>query len=862
MTDDNKATREALETMVAEADTGGRKPAGFSKSFIFFLALAWALFQLWYASPLPYEFNFAVFNDGQARIIHLSFAFLLAFLTFPARKSSPRNRVPITDWALAVLGLIAALYLLVYYNEISLRPGLPTTTDIVISIIGVVLLVEAARRAVGPALAAIASIMLIYIFIGPWLPGLLAHKGATLARVASQMWLTSEGIFGVALGVSTSVVFLFVLFGSLLEKAGAGNYFIQLAFAMLGTYRGGPAKAGVVASGMTGMISGSSIANTVTTGTFTIPLMKRVGYPAVKAGAIECAAGVNGQLMPPVMGAAAFLIAEYVGITYAEVVKHAFVPAFLTYGALFYIVDIEAAKMGLRGLPRSSTAPIHHSLLRALMTICGIIVLSGIVYWSVGWTKVVFGEAASWILGTALVITYLALMRYKALHPDLPHDDPSKAIIKVPDFFETARTGLHYLLPVIVLIWCLMVEEMSPGLSAFWGTAFLIVVMLTQRPLVAIFRGDYALSAHIRAGFDDLIGAFEGASRNMTSVGIATATAGIIVGTVALTGIGLVMTEIVEAISGGNLIIMLALTAVICLVLGMGMPTTASYVVVATLMAPVLVELAAQNDLAVPLVAVHLFVFYFGLMADVTPPVGLAAYAAAAISGADPVKTGIQGFRYEVRTGLLPFIFIFNTELLLIDIGNVGHFLIVVVCSIVAMGCFVAATQNWLLTRNRWYETALLFLICFTLFRPGFWLDRLQAPFEARPASELVKVAESVPQGLTLRFHVKSQSRAGDDVEKLVRLTMRSGTTGTERLQRAGMRLSTLGGTTTVQSVAFGSEAAKYGLSAGDEIIDVLIPAHRPSRYWFAVPALVLLAGVVMLQLRRRKQQPSLALAS
>ncbi len=555
------AARAALETMVAEADTGGRKPTGVARKFIFAAALAWALFQLWYASPLPYTLHFAVFNDGQARVIHLSFAFLLAYLTFPARKSSPRHRIPITDWTLAILGVTAAMYLLVFYNEISLRPGLPTNADVIISIIGVVVLVEAARRAVGPALAVIASLMLIYIFAGPWLPGLLAHKGATLSRAASQMWLTSEGIFGVALGVSTSVVFLFVLFGSLLEKAGAGNYFIQLAFSMLGTYRGGPAKAGVVASGMTGMISGSSIANTVTTGTFTIPLMKRVGYPAVKAGAIECAAGVNGQLMPPVMGAAAFLIAEYVGITYAEVVKHAFLPALLTYGALFYIVDIEAAKMGLRGLPRSSTAPLHYSLLRALMTLCGVIVLSGIVYWGVGWTKALFGDAASWVLGVALFAAYLALVRYKAGHPDLPNDDPSKAIAKVPNFFETARTGLHYLLPVLVLIWCLMVEEMSPGLSAFWGTAFLIFIMLTQRPLVAAFRGERACAAPLREGFDDLIAALESASRNMTSVGIATATAGIIVGTVSLTGIGLVMTEIVEALSGGNLVAMLLLTA-------------------------------------------------------------------------------------------------------------------------------------------------------------------------------------------------------------------------------------------------------------------------------------------------------------
>jgi TRAP transporter 4TM/12TM fusion protein len=608
------------------------------------------------------------------------------------------------------------------------------------------------------------------------------------------------------------------------------------------------------------MISGSSIANTVTTGTFTIPLMKRVGYPAVKAGAIECAAGVNGQLMPPVMGAAAFLIAEYVGITYAEVVKHAFIPAFLTCGSLFYIVDIEAAKMGLRGLPRSSAMPLHLSLLRALMTVCGIIILSGIVYWGVGWTKDVFGDAASWIMGVGLLAAYVGLIRYKAKHPDLPMDDPSKAIVKVPDFFETARTGLHFLLPVVVLIWCLMVEEMSPGLSAFWGTAFLIFIMLTQRPMIAFFRGEHAYGDRVREGFGDLVAALESASRNMTSVGIATATAGIIVGTVALTGIGLVMTEIVEAVSGGNLIIMLVMTAVICLILGMGMPTTASYVVVATLMAPVLVELAAQNDLAVSLIAVHMFVFYFGLMADVTPPVGLAAYAAAAISGADPVKTGIQGFRYEIRTGLLPFIFIFNTELLLIDIGSAGQFVMVIVASIIAMGCFVAGTQGWLLTKSRWYESVALLLICFTLFRPGFWLDQFIAPFDTRPASELVNLAGSVPQGSTLRFRVESQSRAGEDVEKLIRLTMRADGNGQQRLQGAGLAVTTLGADTSVRTVRFGSEAAKYGLAGGDKITSVLVPAERPSRYWFMIPAVVLLAIVVLLQLRRRRDmKPAMA---
>ncbi|KQY98136.1 C4-dicarboxylate ABC transporter [Pseudolabrys sp. Root1462] len=861
MTDVNEkaATREELEAMVAEADTGGRKTTGFNKNFIFGVALAWALFQLWYASPLPYLFNVGVVNDGQARIVHLAFAFLLVFTTFPAFKASSRAHIPIGDWILALLSVGATLYLLVFYDAIAQRPGLPTTLDIVVALIGILSLLEAARRAVGPALAAIASIMVLYIFAGPWLPGLLAHKGASLSRVASQMWLTSEGIFGVALGVSTSVVYLFVLFGSLLERAGAGNYFIQMAFAMLGTYRGGPAKAGVVASGLTGMISGSSIANTVTTGTFTIPLMKRVGYSAVKAGAIESAAGVNGQLMPPVMGAAAFLIAEYVGITYSEVVKHAFLPAFLTYGALFYIVDIEAAKLHMRGLPRASTAPIHHSLLRALMTICGIIVLSGIVYYGIGWTKIVFGEAATWVLSVLLIAAYVFLIRHKAKRADLPVDDLTKAIVKVPDFYSTANTGLHYLLPVVVLIWCLMVEELSPGLSAFWGTALLIFIMLTQRPLIAFFRNEHQYVARLRDGVDDLIASFQGASRNMTSVGIATATAGIIVGTVSLTGIGLVMTEIVEAVSGGNLIIMLLLTAVICLILGMGMPTTASYVVVATLMAPVLVELAAQNDLAVPLVAVHMFVFYFGLMADVTPPVGLAAYAAAAISGADPVKTGVQAFRYEIRTALLPFIFIFNTQLLLIDVGSWFELAMVIVLSGIAMGCFVAATQGWLLTRSRWYESALLLLVCFTLFRPGFWLDQIAEPFLARPASDMVKTAGELPQGATLRFRVKSQTRAGDEVEKVVRLTLRDGATGVDRLRSAGLNVMSLGDRTQIGSVRFGSQATKYGLAGGDEITAVLVAADRPNRYWFALPGLAVLAGIVLLQ--RRRQQPQLATA-
>ncbi len=841
-----------LNEIVAEADTGGRKPTGHAAKLILVVSLAWSLFQLWYASPIPFILNFGVVSDGIARSIHLAFSLLLAMLTFPAFRRSSRSRIPIPDWVLGIAGAAASLYLVVFYKDIAQRPGLPTTTDLVVSVVGVLILLEAARRAVGPAITVIAAIMLAYIFTGPHLPGLLAHKGATLNRAASQMWLTSEGVFGVALGVSTNVVFMFVLFGTLLERAGAGGFFIQLAFSLLGKYRGGPAKAGVVASGLTGMISGSSIANVVTTGTFTIPLMRKVGYSAVKAGAIECAAGVNGQIMPPVMGAAAFLIAEYVGISYAEVVKHAFFPALLTYGSLFYIVDIEAMKLGMKGLPHRSQHPALQATLRGLMGICGFIVLAGLVYYGIGWTKTVFGDAATWIVTAALVVVYVALVAYRARHPDLPLEALEGDILTVPRFGETARTGLHFLLPVVLLIWCLMVEELSPGLSAFWGSAALMALIVTQRPLTAFFRKAPNLGEQWRRGFVDLVEGLSAAARNMTTVGIATATAGIIVGTVLLTGIGLVMTELVEFISGGNFLIMLVFTAVICLVLGMGMPTTASYVVVATLMAPVLVDLAAQNDLAVPLVAVHLFVFYFGLMADVTPPVGLAAYAAAAISGADPVKTGFQGFKYEIRTGLLPFIFIFNTGMLMIDLEGPIDFVAMVVTSTLAMLAFVAATQNWMLTRNRWYETIALLLACFMLFRPGYLLDQISAPYRAVPVTELDKVVDETPENGAIRLRLTTLNLDGDEVPKLVRLQLGAGATPAERLQDAGLDLSALGDSVSVGVVRLGSQAAKFGLQPGDEINELMVPVERPSRYWFAIPAILLLGLIFWLQRRRR----------
>jgi TRAP transporter 4TM/12TM fusion protein len=849
-----------LQQLVAEADTGGRKPAGTAGRLIFAAALAWSLFQIWYASPLPYILGFGIFGDTEARSFHLSFALFLAFAAYPALKSSPRNRVPYLDWVLAAAGICAVLYLVVFYREIAMRPGLPTQGDIIASVVGVVLLLEASRRAEGPWMPIIAIVALLYVFFGPYLPGLMAHRGASLSRAASHFWLTSEGVFGVALGVSTNFIFLFVLFGALLEKAGAGNYFIQLSFSLLGKFRGGPAKAAVVSSGLTGMISGSSVANVVTTGTFTIPLMKRVGYSGTKAGAIECAAGVNGQLMPPVMGAAAFLMAEYVGITYAEVCKHAFLPAVLTYGALFYVVDLEAVKAGMSGIERRKTRTLQQGIVKALMTICGIIILGGLVHYTLGWTKTAFGDASGPISAVAVVIAYFILVRVRARAPDLAADDTSRAFSTVPDFYEVARTGLHYMLPVIVLVWCLMVEEMSPGLAAFWGVTAMGAVVLTQRPLTAFFRNERNLAAQWREGWHEFVDGLATGARNMTAVGIATATAGILVGMVTLTGIGLVMTEIVETLSGGNIIIMLLLVGAICIILGSGLPTTASYVVVATLMAPVVVELAGENDLAVPLIAVHLFVFYFGLMADVSPPVGLAAYAAAAIANADPMKVGWQGTWYELRTLLLPFIFIFSPELLLIDIDGPLHLLVVVGCSSLAMMAFVAALQGWFFASNRIWETALLLLLCFTLFRPQFWMNMIYPPFETTPAARIASVIDATPDGGALRLRLQTTDITGEEVIKTVRLKLGPPAPAAERLAAAGVGVSGMASAPVLTSIRPGSEAARLKLKPGDKVESLSVAnKDRPSAFLFAVPAIVLLVALALLQRRRRSAQLALA---
>ncbi|MCK4764705.1 MAG: TRAP transporter permease [Candidatus Aminicenantes bacterium] len=621
------------------------------KTVISAIAVIWALFQL----SLP---SFLILDSIKTRAIHLSFALLLAFLILPFRKTGKqkleaageKERVSLPDFLLAAAGALAALYIMLDWEGIALRSGTPLLRDIVIGLLLVVLLLEAGRRAIGPALSIIVTGFTLYAFLGPYMIDILAFKGVSIRKYVTQVSLSSEGIYGIPLGVSAVVVYLFVLLGALLEKAGAGKFFIDLALALLGRFRGGPAKAAVGASGLMGMISGSSIANIVTTGTFTIPLMKRVGYPAKKAAAIEVAASTDGQLMPPIMGAAAFIIAEYVNVPYVEVIKAAAIPAFVSYFALFYITHLEAKKLGIEGLPK-------HEL---------------------------------------------------------------------PGFFITLKKGIPFLLPIGILLFELLVMRRSPELAAFKAIILLVIVIIC-REIAAAFRAGKSLKSALKKILRTLIEGMVNGSKNMIPVALATAAAGIIVGIVSM-GIGGMITQIVEAISGGNIFVLLIITALASLLLGMGLPTTATYIVMASLTAPIIVQVSTIYGFFVPLMAAHLFCFYFGILADDTPPVGLAAYAAAAIAKSEPIPTGIQGFFYDLRTAVIPFMFIFNTDLILYRIESWPLGILIFVMAVLGAFSFTSVLQGFFITKNKWYEVPFFLMATLILFNPAVISNLLNVP--------------------------------------------------------------------------------------------------------------------------------------
>ncbi len=863
------------QDIMLEHESGARHPVGIAHHVILWTAILWSIFQLWVASPLVYSdfviniLGIKVLNDTQTRSIHLALALFLAFLVFPMRSRSPRDYIPVQDWLFALCGAIAAGYIYFFYEALAQRSGMPTQMDLTMAAVGVLLLLEAARRALGWPMVILAVIFLGYAYAGQYMPDLISHKGQSLRKLASHQWLSTEGVFGIALGVSSSFVFLFVLFGALLDKAGAGNYFIKSSFALLGHLKGGPAKAAVLASGFTGIISGSSIANVVTTGTFTIPLMKRVGFTAEKAGAVEVAGSVNGQIMPPVMGAAAFLMIEYVGIPYIEVIKHAFIPAVISYIALLYIVHLEALKQGIEGIKRQQTHGFKKKLLIYGINISSLLIVSGIITGFVMLVRNIMGEYAIWAIAAGISILYIVLLYVSSRYPPLEVDDPNSKTIELPDVKSTIMTGLHYLLPLVVLIWALMVERLSPGLSAFYATLVMIFILLTQKPIIAKFRGEGAISDSVKEGVRDLLNGLEAGARNMIAIAIATAAAGIIVGTVTLTGIANIMPTIIDSLAGDSLILVLLLTAVICLILGMGLPTTANYIVVSSIMVGVIQELGAKHGLVVPLIAVHLFVFYFGIMADVTPPVGLASFAAAAVSGGDPIRTGIQAFWYSIRTAILPFIFIFNTDLLLIDV-NIGEFIFtigdwsadlttlfeitfVLLYATTGILLLTAVLQGYFIIRNRWYETVALLLISVTLFRPGLWMNILVPPYQQVPVVEIEKHLAELPAGAELKLRILGEDDIGEPIEFYTFLPLKQPVaSGRERLAQTGLTLRYEQERAFIDNIAFFSIASDEGLLVNNEIIEVNLPQEQPDRRFMFIPAFLLLLLVVFVQRRRR----------
>ena len=764
-----------IENKIKEDLSPTRNLTGFHLKLVAIIAITWSLFQLWYASPFPFWLNFGMFKGLPARAIHLGFALLLAFLIFPYARG---KRVNFIDILIAITGAICCLYIYVFYDQLVDRGGIllkinlsdnfTIPIELILGIIGILILLEATRRVIGVPLVVIAVCFLLFSYFGQYAPDIISHGGLSLKRLVGFQWFDQEAIFGIPIGVSVDFIFLFVLFGALLETAGGGKYFLDLAFAMVGKMRGGPAKAAILGSGMTGLISGSSIANTVTTGTFTIPIMKKTGFSKEKAGAIEVSSSVNGQIMPPVMGAAAFVMASFIGVTYFEVVKHAFLPAIISYLALFYISHLEALKLNLKGMDEND----------------------------------------------------------------------------IPKLKKTFFEGIHFLVPIFVLIYLLVYMRLTASYSIFFATITLIIVNLLNK----IFKEKNFKNALIYWYNQTVVG-FEKGALNMVSVGIAIATAGIIVGAVGSTGLSTNLIIVIESIAKDNVIILLFLTIILCLLLGMGLPTTANYVVVASLMATVLVDVGNASGFIFPLIAVHLFVFYFGLMADVTPPVGLASYAAAAISGGDPLRTGAQAFWYSLRTGILPIVFLFNSELLLIGIESIWHGLMVIATSLIGILVFTSATQGWFINKLRWYEIVIFLIISISLLSPEFILNKFYPKYNYLSIEEINK--KQFDYNKEIRIKITRLTEYGERYKLFV--IEKNSFDENFSLDDYGMSLVVEDNKTIIDTLKWNGIAKKSGLDMGDIINEFKIEnQNRPKKEIIDPIALILLSIFGYLNIRRR----------
>ena len=608
--------QEALKKYDKEANA--LTHTGFMAKFVSALAIAFSVFQL-------YTAVFGVLDAQLQRAVHLGFGLALTYLLYPTFPNHTGSGLHFIDYVLAFLGAAAPAYLVVEYNELVLRAGTVTDTDFAVGLVGVLLVIEATRRVVGIPMVCVVLLFLAYAFLGPEMPGVLAHRGLTPQQLVGHLFFTTEGIFGIPMGVSSTFIFLFILFGAYLESTGLGRFFIDLANAIAGWASGGPAKVAVLSSGLMGTVSGSSVANVAGTGSFTIPMMKKLGYDKEFAGAVEAAASTGGQLMPPVMGAAAFLMAEFVGVPYVDIVKAAIIPAVLYFTGVWLGVHFEAKRKGLKGIPRD----------------------------------------------------------------------------ELPRAWDIFRERGHLALPLIVIIYLLVT-----GYTPMRAALFAIVLSILASCLRASTR---------MKPVEILIGLEKGA-KSVLGVLVACASAGIIIGVVTKTGVGLKLASALLSFAGGMMLPTMFFTMLTALLLGMGVPTTANYVITSTIAAPALVQMG------IPVLAAHMFVFYFGIIADVTPPVALAAYAGAAISGGNALKTGVNASKLAIAAFIIPYIFVTSPIILMIDATPLG-LVQTLVTSMIGMIALSSSLIGHLVTDMGMAERVVLFGGGLLMILPGNLTD-------------------------------------------------------------------------------------------------------------------------------------------
>ena len=562
------------------------------------------------------------------RSIHVAMILALAFAMYPPVKKASRTKIPFYDVILILLSISTAVYVYLNYDDIVRRAGVATMWDVIMAAVLVLLVLEAARRISGWALPILGVLFVLYAVFGREIPGMFRHRGYSWDATFNFLYLTTEGIYGTAIGVAASYIFLFVLFGAVLQKSGMGQFFNDIALALAGQSRGGPAKVAVVASGFLGSINGAAVANVVTTGAFTIPLMKRVGYKPVFAGAVEASASVGGQILPPIMGAAAFIMAETLGMPYRDIAIAALIPALLYYLGVIAQVHLRATRDGLKGISREN----------------------------------------------------------------------------LPAVGEVFKERGHLMIPLLFLIYMLF----------FTGRTILLSALLTILVTAVVAQ----LRKTTRMSIQDMIDALADGAKTSVSVSIACAAVGVIVGVVTLTGFGVKLANAIVTIGAGNLLFSLILTMIACIILGMGLPSIPTYIITATMAAPALGQLGVE-----PLVA-HLFVFYFGLFANITPPVALASFAAAGLSGADPVKTGFQSMRLSLAGYIIPFIFVFNPAMLLQDV-TAGQAILVAITGTVGVLLLSVAVEGHFMVNANPIVRVLFAAAALTMMAPDLMTDAI-----------------------------------------------------------------------------------------------------------------------------------------